>query len=146
MIMVRLIYASRLSEKCDVDEIRNILEVSQKKNQEKGITGILCYNPLYFMQWIEGPREAVNQLYNSVLRDDRHTDAQILEYREISAREFESWNMAYVSVNEMDRKILLKYTPDGAFQPYLMNSERTVRFLLDLARTSPLNPDNSDET
>ena len=63
MKKVRLIYVSRMTEACDTKALQDILDASQKNNAERGICGVLCYDPLFFMQCLEGERDAVNEIY-----------------------------------------------------------------------------------
>jgi len=133
MPLIRLIYASQLTEKCNLKTLQKILESSRKNNAKDKISGILCYDPSYFMQWLEGPREKVNRLYHTILNDDRHENVQILEYCEISSRSFESWSMAYVSTNDVNQRILFKYSSGEIFNPFAMHGESARHFLLEMA-------------
>jgi len=132
--MVRLIYASESVQECGLQDVHEILQFARKNNEEKGITGILCYDTAFFVQWIEGARQKINELYETILRDKRHRNVTILEYVEIEKREFEAWSMAYVSTQSVDRKTIFKYCGDDTFNPYLMSPESVRLFLLDLAR------------
>jgi hypothetical protein len=118
-----------------VEEIRRILESSQRNNKEKGITGILCYNPHYFLQWIEGSRDAVNEIYANIVKDDRHSGCELIEYKEVANREFESWSMAYVSVLDVDARILFKYFGSASFEPHSMSGESAASFLLRISES-----------
>ena len=133
MPMVRLIYVSEVAEGCGLQDVNDILQISRKNNEENGITGILCYDGTYFVQWIEGARDKVNALYGFILKDKRHGNTTILEYSEIAKREFEGWSMAYVSTENADRKTVLKYCAGDAFNPNLMAPESLRLLLLDLA-------------
>lgn len=143
MIMVRLIYASKLAADCGVEEIRSILKIARLKNREKAITGVLFYNPLYFMQTIEGPREEINRLYGIIMKDKRHHDVQLLQYKEICKREFAEWSMGYISSTEQDQKIINKYSPSVELSPYEMSGEGAAGFLMDLAENNRNMLDNT---
>jgi hypothetical protein len=43
-----------------------------KNNPALGITGLLCVSDDLFMQVLEGGRDEVCELYNTIVRDDRH--------------------------------------------------------------------------
>jgi hypothetical protein len=131
--MVKMIYASVIAEDCGPQDVNDILQVSRKHNEENGITGILCYDGTYFVQWIEGARDKVNTLYGTILHDQRHRNVVILEYAEIAKREFGSWSMAYVSTANADQKTIFKYCAKGTFNPYSMSPESVRLLLLDLA-------------
>ena len=80
MNIVRLIYASRLKKKLDHAAVEKIADVSRRNNKKLGVTGALCSSPRGFLQILEGPPEAVNELYNRIVRDPRHADVTLLEY------------------------------------------------------------------
>jgi hypothetical protein len=132
--MVRLVYASKLSEQCGVNDLKAILNESREGNRARGITGILCHDSESFMQWLEGPRDAVNGLFRDIVRDERHESITLLDYREVAGREFESWSMAYVTARDADAKTIFKYSPDGQWNPLSMGEDAATAFLVDLAR------------
>lgn len=133
MNLVRLIYASQLSEKCRPDNVRSLLQTARERNPKAGVTGILCYNPLYFTQWIEGGRHAVNRIFESIMRDPRHENVVILDYAEVPEREFTDWSMAYVDTDHLDRRLILKFCPTDTFNPMTMSAESARRFLIEIA-------------
>ncbi len=98
MNMVRLIYMSHFNGSANPHDIQDILAISRKNNEEWGITGALCYNPNYFLQCLEGPRDSVNTLYKQILCDERHQEVTLLEYCDIHERKFEKWSMAYARI------------------------------------------------
>ncbi|WP_300673094.1 BLUF domain-containing protein [Desulfoluna sp.] len=134
MNMVRLIYASRLAPHAGPRDVQIILETARANNPAKGITGALCYNDTYFLQCIEGPRTAINQLYTSILSDERAADSTLMEYSDIHERIFENWSMAYVKADELTEQIVMKYGADRHFNPYEMNGEQALGFMINLAR------------
>ncbi len=69
MPLVRLIYVSTLSKECDPAALQDILDKSHEHNKESKITGLLSHNEDYFMQCLEGSREAVNNTYNYIVND-----------------------------------------------------------------------------
>jgi len=133
MSLVRLIYASRFSHGVGPNDIQDILTVSRENNTELGITGVLCYDPAFFLQCLEGDRHKVNELYGNILRDKRHHDVVILEYSDIHKRFFSKWSMAYVRIDEMTKPILLRYGSTDTFDPYQMTSDQCLGFIMDVA-------------
>ena len=133
MNMARLIYVSRMTDECDMESIQGILNVSREKNAAAQITGILCYDPVFFLQCLEGPKNAVNELYNHILRDDRHTDVVLLEYADIEERTFGSWSMGFLKSSEVDRETVSAYTKGSKFDPYLLTGEQARDFLVTIA-------------
>ena len=54
--------------------VDDILTKSRAKNPAAGITGNLIYHADLFLQMLEGPHSAVNELYEKILADNRHAD------------------------------------------------------------------------
>lgn len=71
-----------------------------------------------FLQCLEGPAPAVNELYRRIARDDRHVDVTLLDYTGIRHRDFGQWSMAYVRDDEIDAEILLRIRGTDAFDPF----------------------------
>ena len=133
MSMVRLIYASRFARGVGPNDIQDIVRVSRKHNEEIGVTGVLCYDPHFFLQCLEGDRDAVNELYNHIIRDERHKNIRLLEYSDIDERVFPSWSMAYIRIDEITRPILLKYGTTATFDPFTMSARQSLGFIQEIA-------------
>lgn len=133
--LVRLIYVSIMTVACDTEALENILKVSRINNKKRNITGFLCYDPAFFMQCIEGPREAINGLYTDISRDKRHTNLTLLEYVDVDKRLFGDWEMGFIPTNNIDKVVLEKYaTSGGRFNPFTLNGEKAREFLLDVVK------------
>ena len=137
MILTRLIYASHIAVDCRPAGVRRILESARKNNAEACVTGLLCYDPLYFVQWLEGGRAAVNRIFGAIARDRRHEHVTILDYSETPEREFADWSMAYVATADLEDSIALRYCPTDTFNPMTMSAESARRFMLEIARLCP---------
>lgn len=84
-------------------EIKDILETAHKNNPKQGITGALLYSGGYFCQVIEGPEDALEELYESIQMDPRHGEVTILHFEPIKERGFDEWAMAFAGVEEKMR-------------------------------------------
>lgn len=82
----------------------------------------LCYDPKFFMQSLEGPKDAVNQLYGDIARDSRHTRVTPLEYHEIEKRTLGDWSMVFVQASDLDAKMLRKYGSRGKFDAFTLST------------------------
>ena len=80
-MLVRLLYASRAATPLIASVQDSIMEQSRAHNPEMGITGVLCFSDDLFIQVLEGGRDAVCELYNTIVRDDRHQNVRILASR-----------------------------------------------------------------
>ena len=88
----RLIYISSLSEDYGKDDVSDIVAVARKKNAENGITGLLIFNGLNFLQILEGNRNAVESTYSRIVLDPRHYSVVTL-VSETAEPVFDAWSM-----------------------------------------------------
>jgi hypothetical protein len=75
----------------------------------------------HFVQAIEGPRSAINKLYNKITSDSRHGTVTILKYQPIQERSFAKWSMALLTNKDINQKILSKLNLRTDFDPYRLN-------------------------
>jgi len=138
MHLVRLVYASTISDSFKPQDMESLLTKARAHNTKLGVTGLLCFNRNYFLQCLEGGRAGVNEVYRKILNDPRHTDAVLLDYREIVKRQFSDWKMGYVPEKAITDEINLMYAPTARFNPYDMHAESAHDLLLALAKQIPL--------
>lgn len=134
-MLVRCLYASRPLEPLDAPFIESILEQSRKNNPKLGITGLLCVSKDLFIQVIEGGRDEVCDLFNAIVRDERHQQVRLLIYEEISERQFGNWTMAQVNINKLNPSMLLKYFKRAELDPFDCSGKATLALLTDLIST-----------
>jgi hypothetical protein len=137
-MLVRLIYASRVTEQQDKSSIDAILTACRVNNPKNGITGVLCHGGDIFLQAIEGGRSAVNALYANLTRDPRHVDVQLLHYEEITERRFGNWSMGQVSWAKINASIVLKYSERSEFDPYSVSGRVSLALLEELMATASI--------
>ena len=90
----QLIYVSRPTNFSNAT-LKNILRSAKENNFELKITGCLICRADFFFQFLEGPKEAVDELYNKILDDKRHFDIKKLRQKNVNARVFEFLYMEY---------------------------------------------------
>ncbi|MEZ5663992.1 MAG: BLUF domain-containing protein [Burkholderiaceae bacterium] len=137
-MLVRLLYVSRAVNKDCAKTIESILETARNHNLVNGITGVLCYGGGTFVQAIEGGRTAVNELYNHIVTDERHTDVVLLHYEEISERRFGGWTMGTVNLAKLNTSIVLKYSERPEFDPYAVSGKVSLALLEELMATASI--------
>ena len=134
-MLVRLLYASRAAASLTTSVINAILEESRRNNPALGITGILCYSGDQFIQVLEGGRDEVCDLYNSIVRDPRHAQVRILSYEEIAERRFGGWTMGQVDIAKVNPSLLLKYAEKAELNPFACSGRASVALLEELIVT-----------
>lgn len=137
-MLVRCLYASRPLEPLSGAFVDSILEQSRKNNPAIGITGLLCVSKDLFIQVIEGGRDEVCDLFNAIVRDDRHQQVRLLIYEEISERQFGNWTMAQVNVSKLNPAMLLKYFKRAELDPFSSSGRATLALLSDLIATGAI--------
>lgn len=135
-MLVRLLYASRAAAPLTTDIVDSILSQSRAHNPARGITGMLCYSDDLFLQVLEGGRDEVCELYNTIVRDNRHTNVRILTYEEISERRFGNWTMGHVNIATVNPSLLLKYAKLPVLNPFNCSGQASMALLDELMATA----------
>ncbi len=93
--MFVLLYASSAVKPFSEDDLVGLLRQSREKNLRLDITGMLLYKAGSFMQVLEGSKEAVLALMESIKADVRHHRIHILLQQEQPERDFRDWSMGF---------------------------------------------------
>ncbi|HKX95049.1 MAG TPA: BLUF domain-containing protein [Methylibium sp.] len=118
--LLRLMYLSTATATDDGGSIQSILRASSVHNPLSGITGLLCSSRSHFLQVIEGPEQAVIELYGRVAKDPRHRDPVLLSIELVADRLFAGWSMAHIEgdghADELYRTLLPRRHADPGKQ------------------------------
>jgi hypothetical protein len=98
----RLIYSSEATGEMARTDLEQMLRESRLRNTRRDITGVLVFSNGVFLQVLEGEREDVEDLMESIQRDPRHRDIKVIQEEEIDRRAFPTWRMAYLSPRAED--------------------------------------------
>ena len=137
-MLVRCLYASRAAVPLVAPVVDSILEQSRKNNPRQGITGMLCFFDDIFVQVLEGGRDEVCELFNAIVRDDRHLNVRLLTYEEISERRFGHWTMGQVNIAKVNPALLLKYSEKALLNPFSCSGHATMALLDELVATASI--------
>lgn len=92
--MHQIVYYS-ISKKTITEKIiSEIIETSRKNNSRKDITGCLLYYDNVFLQLLEGKKEAVKTLFETIKKDERHTNVTLIIEEDLNNKIFSNWSMA----------------------------------------------------
>lgn len=89
------------------EAINELLERSKRNNATRKITGAMIYANGYFMQLIEGPQIAVDELYSAIEADPRHEVLSLIHNQEIKDRHFSDWAMEYRDSDDLGERALM---------------------------------------
>ncbi len=98
--MISLIYVSTATHLLNKEELLDILRVSLRNNEVGPVTGLLLYQGGNFMQVLEGPEEAVMNIFGKIQQDTRHTDLIVLCNEPLEERAFSDWRMAFLNLDD----------------------------------------------
>lgn len=98
--MFYMLYISTAVKPMNYDDFSALLQQCRDSNNKRGITGMLLYQNGTFMQMLEGEKQAVLDLYDKILKDDRHTGVHTVLTGDIAARNFEDWSMGFFNMDK----------------------------------------------
>lgn len=114
--------------------MEEIIESSQRRNADAGITGALVYTQSLFVQALEGPALAVEAAFDRICCDLRHRKIEVAEYGPVLERGFGSWSMRLVRPDEPSSGI--DDRGEGAESTNEF-AATTMKLMAVLLRTSP---------
>lgn len=114
-----------------LQQVKGIVEASQRNNQLRGITGVLIYEGSNFVQVIEGERSDLEALIEKVKRDHRHTDFTLLADEPVSERQYSDWSMEtfYVSDPSLVDLATIKDLSNIYQRSFTMRSRQYFEFI-----------------
>ena len=135
---ISIVYASSAVTLFSQEELVTLLKICRKNNERNNITGMLLYKDGNFIQAIEGPEQAVTNLYRKIMQDTRHHSIIQLNNQLIGERQFPGWKMGFGDLNTPALKALDGFTDflEPSFTPeYFSNNPlRAYIMLLNFKR------------
>jgi hypothetical protein len=129
----RLIYASRATEPVVSDAL---IAQALRNNPAIGITGGLACMDGVFLQYLEGAESDVEDLFERILTDARHTDVKVLERRAIPKRMFSDWSMASLRWTDATVMIFRSFSPEAGLRLYDVDPSTAAPLFRAWAATS----------
>ena len=133
--MHHIIYMSRATTPMDDNDLETVLRQARRNNEQRGITGALAYGAGQFMQIMEGEKAALDAVYETVSQDPRHTGLVKLADKEIRARSFSDWSMAFQTLLPQQFDELAGYTQPDALDEQAHNLSAADDLLFQMMRT-----------
>ncbi|MGH1537166.1 MAG: BLUF domain-containing protein [Gammaproteobacteria bacterium] len=94
-LVFQLVYISAANKEFSEAELQELLEKARVNNERLHLSGMLLYHQGSFIQALEGPQAAVEEIYNKISQDERHTETQVLFRGDLEERDFETWSMGF---------------------------------------------------
>ena len=99
MSLKSLTYTSLAALDLQPEDLEAIHRTAREINALEGITGMLIYNGIHFLQVIEGASDAIDDLVERLRRDPRHSGLEIRDEHAAEQRTFPDWSMELVRVS-----------------------------------------------
>jgi hypothetical protein len=96
----QVIYVSEITDTSS-NSLTDIYDTSQKNNSEREISGCLLIGSNSYLQLLEGPESAVENLYSKIKVDSRHKKVKKLFEQHIEEKLFSSWSMKFAPFNNI---------------------------------------------
>jgi hypothetical protein len=92
----RLIYTSQATNPLSRRELLDLLHEARAYNSIDSIHGFLYYKDEFIFQVIEGETQLVNNLFDRIKKDKRHTNVKIISNNLINDYLFARWSMSCI--------------------------------------------------
>ena len=108
--MIHLIYISSATRNLTEMDLLDLLHQARDRNKRQNVTGMLLFKEGAFLQVLEGAADDVDEIYSSILRDDRNAGNYLVEREEIAERNFSQWSMGFQDLTRAQPDQLKGYT------------------------------------
>lgn len=92
-------YVSRALPELSVDRLQALVEDAARFNKMAGVTGVLLHDGDRFVQYIEGPPDGIDSVYERILQAGSHVDLIELARGRLGQRQFPYWSMRALPVD-----------------------------------------------
>ncbi len=132
-MIYRLVYASFASKEITEKDLKDIAKISNLRNKEDGITGMLFWYDSNIMQILEGKANTVLDLYARIRKDPRNSDCYVLHSGHFNMREFPNWSMGFQPIPSQDITEFAFQLSCHSYANIISNAKDTI--LTGLTRT-----------
>ena len=93
--LTAVMYRSQSLQPMDPGQLDRLLTASRAYNAMVNVSGVLLHDRGTFLQYFEGPAEAVEQVYARIRHSRLHGQMVQLMFGAVSKRQFASWHMGF---------------------------------------------------
>lgn len=128
-MLTTIIYRSHAHNSISSTSFMEMVELANAHNSKRGVTGILLFNGVHFLQLLEGPQAQVNEIYSKICSDTRHFNIVELLNDVAPFRRFANAGMELFDINLHSNEDCLKQIMSrGTSQHQLLYNDRVLRF------------------
>ncbi|HEL2978699.1 TPA: BLUF domain-containing protein [Stenotrophomonas maltophilia] len=92
-------YVSRALPDLSDERLHVLVEDAARFNKLAGVTGVLLHDGERFLQYIEGPPDGIDSVYERILQAGSHIDIIELARGRLGQRQFPYWSMRSLPVD-----------------------------------------------
>lgn len=122
--LYQLIYTSTRGAWCDEQTIQDILITAHTNNTTYEITGVLLHSTSRFLQYIEGNRQHLTNLYKNIEQDTRHSNLILHLFSPLEKRIFPTWRMAFKDLDGQLNFHSSIHTPDDILYQQIIAGDK----------------------
>ena len=100
--IINLVYTSKAVRPMNSDDFLSLLIPARENNHRLQINGMLLYQRQAFLQVLEGRQSVIENLFKSIVKDERHTDVTLLLKRPIATREYMDWDLKFINLDTIN--------------------------------------------
>ncbi len=113
--------------------LNQILATSERHNEEAGITGALLFDTLWFIQVLEGEREAVSATLRRIMADERHAELVVMDCRPAQTRLFANWWMGFAMLRGDNGALFARHGVGPKLDPRTISGDQAAAVAVELA-------------
>ncbi len=133
--MIELVYVSHAKVHFGHQDLVKLLETARAHNAENKITGMLLYDGYEaFIQAIEGAKDQVEALFQTISQDPRHERISVLWRNDIEKRNFPDWQMGFKDIRELSVQELEGYSDFMQNRNVNTHTTNNISFAKELLR------------
>lgn len=110
-MIASLLYSSSAAADVDSGDVFAIIEASARNNPRRDVTGFLIYDGQEFLQYVEGPADALDSLLATLGQDARHHSVRVLHRTQSPRRLFPKWAMRRAGAGAETELATIRATP-----------------------------------
>ncbi|MCR8715626.1 BLUF domain-containing protein [Stenotrophomonas indicatrix] len=123
-------YVSQAKPDLSAERLQTLVEDASRFNKVAGVTGVLLHDGERFLQYIEGPPDGIDSVYERILQAGSHVDIVELARGRLGQRQFPYWAMRGLPVDAA----LLRQLSAGDWSGFArsVNGDRIMLTAVDL--------------
>lgn len=121
----QITYISTTQPGADINVLSAIERHAQQKNAVNGLSGLLMFDGVRYLQVLEGSPDAVQSTFERIAKDPRHFALVVLRDREVPDRSFGGWAMLCRDVSGKDTALV------EMIAPFVRDADKSTRALFE---------------